>query len=913
MKKLSWFAGSLLFLAFVASPAVGADLHGTVAAAADLSLIPGASVVLRGPNAFQRTAVTDAQGAYRFTDLDASARYSMDVVVQGFKPFARDDIRVSADAEPLHVRLELTAFLESVVVQGTGNVLSVVSNAPDVSQTVTTSELTELPSARRSVVTFSLLNPQVRQTEGVNSDGNQSNRLSIKGQSYRHTGFVLDGIINTDWVYANGPYQLVAASAVEDMRVVLNHYAAEYGPSSSGVVKVSTRSGTRDLGGEVFGFLSPGGIQARPPLAPFDVPFDRAQWGGLVYGPLVQDKTYYFLSYEGVDQERGSFIQSPEESFFTGELEETYALGRIDHHLSKVHTLTLRANFYHYRNTNANDRVGGFDQPSTGRVERSQAWGGQLTDRLVIGKDAVNYFRFNYSNYQPDNNAPVSPFSAGVRIVRPSYSTEGFSEFNWDKVQVLDFSDTFALNRGRHKFKFGSEVVLLSVRDFFETEFGEYRFNAGPPKPNENPRDYRQTFGTADLSFDDTTVQVFAQDDFDISPRLSAHVGLRYEYQEVTGDTNRLSPRLGLAWTATEDGKTRITAGAGVFSDHFPLIIYRRILRNGVQGAQVSYTIPYGVEGFPTFPESLTEPPTSVGANRRDLQELADDLRNPYSVGGSLGIQRDLGHRLALEVYGTFQTWEDQWRNNDINAPEPFIRTEPGQRRSGAQADRVRPYTEYEGLPVRRVNLTENSGSSRFYALDVALQRKYAGGVRMEARYTWSSCNTNSDINAGQPNEWNDRDDGEWGPCDNHQAHRFVGSGSVDLPYGFRFAGIVMLNSGLPVNPLTGADNNGDSYTMDRPVDGRGGFLGRNSFRAPGQTHVDMGLAKEFRFGEGLRVEARVDVFNVFNKNNFLRVDTTYGEGPEPGPDFMQPIAGIQDTEPSRRIQFGLRFLFGQR
>jgi hypothetical protein len=59
MKKLSWLPGSLLFLAFVASPAGGADLYGTVAAAADLSLIPGASVVLRGPNAFQRTAVTD--------------------------------------------------------------------------------------------------------------------------------------------------------------------------------------------------------------------------------------------------------------------------------------------------------------------------------------------------------------------------------------------------------------------------------------------------------------------------------------------------------------------------------------------------------------------------------------------------------------------------------------------------------------------------------------------------------------------------------------------------------------------------------------------------------------------------------------------------------------------------------------
>jgi hypothetical protein len=217
------------------------------------------------------------------------------------------------------------------------------------------------------------------------------------------------------------------------------------------------------------------------------------------------------------------------------------------------------------------------------------------------------------------------------------------------------------------------------------------------------------------------------------------------------------------------------------------------------------------------------------------------------------------------------------------------------------------------GIPVRRINRTENSGSSRYYALDFAIRRKYASGVRMEARYTLSTANTNSDINAGQPNEWNDRDDGEWGPSDNHQRHRFVGSASIDLPHGLRFAGIATIASGLPVNPLTGVDNNGDTYALDRPVDGRGGFLGRNSFRGPKQLNVDMGLAKQFGVSEGLRVETRLDVFNVFNRNNYIELDNTYGEGPAPGPDFMQPIAGIQSTDPSRRIQLGLRLLFGQR
>ncbi len=914
MKSLAYSAlGSVVLLAVIVSPALAGELHGTVTAALDRSPIPGASVVLRGPSGLQQTAVSDAKGAFRFTDLDATASYSADVNVQGFKPFARDRIAVSSDAKPLDIRLELAAVLESVVVKGTGEVLSLVSNAPDVSQTVTSSELAELPSARRSVVKYALLNPQVRQTEGVNSDGNQSNRLSIKGQSYRHTGFVLDGVINYDWVYANGPYQMVAASAVEDMKVILNQYAAEFGTSSSGVVKVNTRAGTRDVGGELFGFFTPSGIQARPPLSPFHIPNDRQQWGGQVFGPLVKDKTFYFVSYEGIHQERGAFIQSPEETFFTGVGNETYALARVDHHLSDTHSLALRANFYHYENTNANDRISGFNQPSTGRVERSQSWGGQLTDRLVVGTSLVNYFRFNYSNYSPDNNTPTGPFSPSVGIVRPSYSTEGFSQFNWDRVELLDFSDTVALHRGRHQFKFGGEVVRITVRDFLETKFGTYRFAAGPPRPGQNPQQYSQTFGTANLDFDDTTLQVFAQDDLKISSRLSAHVGLRYEYQEVTGDKNRFGPRLGLAWAATEDRRTMVTAGAGLFYDTFPLIIYRRILRDGLDGPLATYTIPFGAPGFPTFPQSLTSPPTGAAAGRRDLQLLAEDLHNPYSVAVSLGVERDLGDRFALAVNGTYQLWEEQWRNNDINAPAPFVRTEPGQRRTGTAADRTRPYSVYMGIPVRRMNMTENSGSSRYYALDVAVRRKYTSGLRMEARYTWSKANTNSDINAGQPNEWNDRDDGEWGPTDTHQPHRFVGNASVDLPYGLRFAGIVIVASGLPVNPLTGVDNNADTYAMDRPVDGRGGFLGRNSFRGPSQVNVDMSLAKQFKAGGGLRVETRLDVFNVFNRNNYIVLDGTYGEGPEPGDGFMQPIAGIQNTDPSRRIQLGLRLLFGSR
>src|SRR5262249_61543389 len=95
------------------------------------------------------------------------------------------------------------------------------------------------------------------------------------------------------------------------MRVITNQYAAEYGTSTTGTVKVSTRSGTADLSGEAFAFLRPSGIQAAPPLTSFHIPNEREQWGALLGGPLVKSKTFFFGSYEGINQNRGAFIQSP--------------------------------------------------------------------------------------------------------------------------------------------------------------------------------------------------------------------------------------------------------------------------------------------------------------------------------------------------------------------------------------------------------------------------------------------------------------------------------------------------------------------------------------------------------------------------------------------------------------------------
>lgn len=90
----------------------------------------------------------------------------------------------------------------------------------------------------------------------------------------------------------------------------------------------------------------------------------------------------------------------------------------------------------------------------------------------------------------------------------------------------------------------------------------------------------------------------------------------------------------------------------------------------------------------------------------------------------------------------------------------------------------------------------------------------------------------------------------------------------------------------------------------DRP-----GF-GRNSFRAPYQNTIDMSLMKRIQIGERVRAELRFEGTNLANKTNYLRVNTTYGDGAAPIASFLRPVAGLANADPARQLQLGLRFTF---
>jgi len=288
---------------------------------------------------------------------------------------------------------------------------------------------------------------------------------------------------------------------------------------------------------------------------------------------------------------------------------EAYALAKIDHRSSDRWWLTWRSNGYLFNGNNINDRVGGFNQPSFGREARTQSWGSQVN--LYALKGAwLNELRLSFVSYFPDSAFPLSP---SVQISRPNYSTEGFSTNNWVHAKSYNAGDVVAVRRGVHELKFGIDYIRNLVKDFSFTPFGTYTFAAGPPTPEQQPLRFSQTFGAADFRYGQSVASGFVQDDAHVSPRLTLNLGVRYEYQSITGDRNNFAPRLGLAWDVKGDGRTVIRAGAGMFYDQFYLYIYRRFYSLSPFAPTVTYALPFGDPYFPSFPASMPSPPPAGG------------------------------------------------------------------------------------------------------------------------------------------------------------------------------------------------------------------------------------------------------------------------------------------------------------
>ena len=327
MKSISvWvrvaFSLAMFMLFAQAFPAyVGAQTtNGTILGAVHDSSgagIPGVKVVVKNTETgVARSATTDGDGAYEVLSLPAGA-YQVEASLQGFKTELRQGIALTVGASiSVNFSLAVGDVVEKVVVNEDTPQVETTSSA--VSGVVGEAAIRELPLNGRDWLQLATLQAGVvggleQQSSAVSTNsraarGNGEN-LYISGNRPTENLYQVDGLIVND--YANGSPGSglnvnLGVDAVREFAVLTSDYGAQYGMTSGGVVNAIFKSGTNQIHGDGFGFFRNSALDTRNFFdAPGSVPpFHRNQYGGSIGGPIQKDKTFFFASFEGLNQDR---------------------------------------------------------------------------------------------------------------------------------------------------------------------------------------------------------------------------------------------------------------------------------------------------------------------------------------------------------------------------------------------------------------------------------------------------------------------------------------------------------------------------------------------------------------------------------------------------------------------------------
>ena len=245
-------------------------------------------------------AVTDANGDFQFLQL-APAEYSLTVQFPGFKKMTEQHIVVQVD-QITHVALNLEVGSVSELVEVAGAMPLLETDRSTVSNVVDSQVISNMPLNARQYLDLALLTPGVLPA----SAGTQGGGFNVAGARSQSNVFLLDGtnIIDTQINSALGNFRLT--DAVQEFAVQTSVATAEFGRGTGGQVSIVTKSGTNQLHGTAFEYLRNSVLDAadfftNKNKAPKN-PLHRNQYGATLGAPILKDKMFFFLSYEGFRQ-----------------------------------------------------------------------------------------------------------------------------------------------------------------------------------------------------------------------------------------------------------------------------------------------------------------------------------------------------------------------------------------------------------------------------------------------------------------------------------------------------------------------------------------------------------------------------------------------------------------------------------
>jgi len=575
------------------------------------AVITGAKVAgINTSTGVEFDTASDASGVYNLPDLPPGT-YRLEIEKTGFKKLIKPDFVLHVqDASEIDFEMTVGSVTESITVEGGAPLLN--TESATVSTVVDRTFADNLPLNGRSFQTLIMLTPGVVVTTTAYDDQGQ---FSVNGQRGDANYFTVDGVSANFGVTGyfplvqagggalpafsaqGGTNSLVSADAVEEFRIQSSSFAPEFGRTPGGQVSIVTRSGTNAFHGTVFDYFRNDVLDANDWFNGYTntPPLPKAQerqneFGGVLGGPIVRDKAFFFFSYEGLrlrqpstqetavpDSASRQNAPSPIQPFlnafpiangselgnglaqFNASYSNPSSLDatsiRVDQAINEKTTLFGR---YDYSPSNVDQRApAGYSVLSTREIVSSSLQTLTLGLNQRVTQHLSNEFRANYGNQRvaeafrldrlggaipvPDSLIYPSGYSSanGVLLLYLTGTGEyGEGKAATDEQRQLNFIDNLSLTKGSHQMKLGVDYRWLSPLSS-PFQYRQYAQLSGVacPAPPASCAGYALS-GDAALAETNSwqsdtllehNISFYGQDTWRTSPRLVLTFGVRWD------------------------------------------------------------------------------------------------------------------------------------------------------------------------------------------------------------------------------------------------------------------------------------------------------------------------------------------------------------------------------------------------
>jgi len=989
--------------------------------------VESASLTLTSATGRQWSARTLADGLVRFPGLPPG-EYAISVRANGFQPASLSAIRLLVhDRLRLDLSLALDTRRDAVTVAAERE--RIRTESVETGSIIDRSTIRQLPLNRRDFLSLAMLSPGVAppvEDSELSSRGAFS--MHANGAREEFNNYLLDGADNND-PNINRYVLQPPVDAIQEFRITTGMASAEFGRNAGAQVNVVTRQGSDQWHGFAYDYVRNKALDARNYFDGAEKPrYQRQQYGGGSGGPILRQRTHFFLNAEGVSERRGltRLATVPAMAERQGDFSSSSAVisdpltrapfpgnripdSRIAPLSRNILTLFPRPNRTGLPNLLSQPVYIASQAQANGRLDQRLGASGNIMARYSIGRQnlfepyaedstdipgfgdflldtgqnlALNHtqalsaallhsIRFGYTRFARDLDPENHRFNPRAQWGASWLPESGLPMFNVAGssaagdvtslpisriAQTLQLAEDLSLSRGPHLFKWGGEwrrqtsdgVLQLLTRG--SLSFSGAIAGAGvadlllgfPSFTLQAKADNRQSLRTH-------SINLYALDEWRISPRITLSLGLRYEFNTppsdpenrmtafdpvtgrlapvgsggipasgVYGDLNNFAPRIGIAWAAPGGWLLRsgygwfYEAGIMMVSSTFyfnPPYFTMRVFFPSAAGL-ISISNPFPATG------GMAPPPA--------LNSVNPDFATATLQHWNFAAEHRLsGGTLSVAYAGSKGT--HLVRARDLNQPPPG----PG------EVQPRRPYPQYGSI-----FFVDSGGNSAYESLQLTFVRHLAHRVSARAAYTWAKSIDDASAFLGNRADKNFPQN-----SNNYAAERAVSSFDVrqrlasalvwQVPgrgrwsRNFEIRGLITVQTAPPFSSTLRFDNSntgntGGSFGSDRPDALRSPLLGspapdrwfdttalpvaprysfgnagRNILRGSSLVQFDVALARAIRISERARISLECQAFNLFNTSSF--------DLPQRFADEPVSFGKVFSARPPRQIQLAAR------